>query len=189
MCECEATSDEHAPPRCFFPTGHRKQLLTVRSCDEHNSETSNDDEYVRNVLVTFEGCNELATSFLSDKTKRSFERSPKLLKRTFQNVIWTEFEGKKTAAFELDCKRVERTMHKIACALHFEHFNEKVTWNTCVLIRQLVGEDLKGAGTDSLFDMLDFQNLVWHGINTRVFKYRFLKSPGMPSTFHFTSIP
>ena len=185
MCEDEATSDEHAPPQSFFPTGHRHQLLTVRSCDAHNTNTSINDEYVRNILVTFAGCNELASGLLSDKTKRSFERSPKLLKRTFQNVIWTEFEDQKSVAFEMELERVESTMHKIACALHFEHFNEKVTWETCSLIKQLVGEDLKGGDADTLFAMLDSQNLAWHGTNPRVFKYRFLRLAGVPSTFHF----
>ena len=52
VCGREATSREHVPPRCFFPDDnrYRKQLITVRSCTEHNEDTSLDDEYVRNVI-------------------------------------------------------------------------------------------------------------------------------------------
>ena len=185
MCEGKARSREHAPPESFFPTDHRKQLLKVPSCDMHNAATAKDDEYVRNILVTFAGCNELASGFLTETVKRSFKHSPKLLKRTFHNFVWTEFEGKKTVAFEMDLERVKRTMHKIACALHYSHFREKVSWETCTLIKQLVGPDLKGGDADKPFAMLDSQSLQWHGSNPLVFKYRFIRYEGVPSTFHF----
>lgn len=185
MCENEASSDEHAPPRSFFPTGHRHQLLTVRSCDVHNTDTSDDDEYVRNILVTFAGCNELASGFLSGKAKRSFERSPALLKQTFHNVVWTEYEGEKTAAFEMDLDRFERTMHKIAAALYFTQSGERIWWQTHSVIKQLVGPDLKGGDADYLFGMMNEANPPWNGTNPRVFKFRFISVPNMPVTFHF----
>ena len=51
MCEELATSVEHIPPQCLFPEQKdlpdgidlRKQLLTVPSCDKHNSKKSQDD--------------------------------------------------------------------------------------------------------------------------------------------------
>lgn len=185
MCNDPGTSVEHAPPKSFFPDGHRDQLTTVPSCDKHNTATSKDDEYVRNVLVTFAGCNELASGFLSDKAKRSFERSHKLLQRTFQNVIWTEYNGKKTAAFELDLDRVERTIHKIAAALYFKVSGQKIWWQTHTVIKQIVGPDLKGGDADYLFGLMNEANPPWNGTNPKVFKFRFIAIPEMPTTFHF----
>ena len=54
MCTSAATSVEHVPPRCLFPEQKdlpigvdlRKQLITVPSCDIHNSRKSKDDEYL-----------------------------------------------------------------------------------------------------------------------------------------------
>lgn len=47
MCDAEATTVEHVPPKCIFPESKdlsstdklldfRKQLITVPSCDDHN---------------------------------------------------------------------------------------------------------------------------------------------------------
>lgn len=49
-CENEATSVEHTPPKCIFPQlkdfphkNLRRNLITVPSCDRHNSAKSKDD--------------------------------------------------------------------------------------------------------------------------------------------------
>lgn len=59
-CNNIATSVEHAPAKCFFPIEHRKNLITVPSCEQHNNETSKDDEYVRGIIVASKGNNETA---------------------------------------------------------------------------------------------------------------------------------
>ncbi|MDC5072991.1 hypothetical protein NRA08_18095, partial [Acinetobacter baumannii] len=57
MCDAEATTVEHVPPKCIFPESKdlssadklldfRKQLITVPSCDDHNGKKSKDDEYL-----------------------------------------------------------------------------------------------------------------------------------------------
>jgi len=52
MCDQSSTSREHVPPRCLFPESKdvrgdfRQNLLTVPSCDEHNSGKSADDEFL-----------------------------------------------------------------------------------------------------------------------------------------------
>lgn len=53
MCERNATSREHVPPLCLFPEvkdtkgiNFRKNLITVPSCDIHNSKKSDDDEFL-----------------------------------------------------------------------------------------------------------------------------------------------
>lgn len=59
MCEATATSVEHVPPRCLFPeqkdlpsgVNLRKQLITVPSCEAHNTSKSKDDEYLLYALL------------------------------------------------------------------------------------------------------------------------------------------
>ena len=51
MCSDNETSREHTPPRGFFPTNHRVNLITVPSCSVHNEDTSKDDEYERNIIT------------------------------------------------------------------------------------------------------------------------------------------
>lgn len=45
-CSAKGVSKEHIPPKSFFPDDERRQLLTVRSCDLHNSAKSHHDLYV-----------------------------------------------------------------------------------------------------------------------------------------------
>ena len=45
-CNKKGETKEHIPPRSFFPDGEKDQLLTVKSCKEHNNSKSKDDLYV-----------------------------------------------------------------------------------------------------------------------------------------------
>jgi hypothetical protein len=53
MCDAPATSKEHVPPKCIFPERKdsdgqylREGLITVPSCELHNSKKSADDEFL-----------------------------------------------------------------------------------------------------------------------------------------------
>lgn len=45
-CKKNGTTKEHIPPKSFFPMDQRNQLLTVPSCESHNTAKSRDDTYV-----------------------------------------------------------------------------------------------------------------------------------------------
>ncbi len=45
-CNKIGETKEHIPPRAFFPDGEKEQLLTVKSCKEHNNAKCKDDLYV-----------------------------------------------------------------------------------------------------------------------------------------------
>lgn len=45
-CTAKGATKEHIPPRLFFPDGEKEQLLTVKSCEQHNNAKSKDDLYV-----------------------------------------------------------------------------------------------------------------------------------------------
>jgi hypothetical protein len=44
-CPKKGVTKEHIPPRSFFPDGEKEQLLTVKSCEEHNNGKSTNDLY------------------------------------------------------------------------------------------------------------------------------------------------
>ena len=53
FCGEPATSKEHVPPKCIFPEkkdslgyDFRRELITVPSCDEHNTVKADDDEFL-----------------------------------------------------------------------------------------------------------------------------------------------
>lgn len=124
MCDAVATSEEHAPPECFFPEDRRSGLITVPSCAEHNEANSKDVEYVRNVLSTQHGTNG-AAALLFETTKRSLKHSPRLAARTFRDLSPVMVEGEETGAYRVDLPRHELVMSAIAYALHFRDFGRK----------------------------------------------------------------
>src|SRR4030081_910056 len=66
MCAARATSREHVPPRNLFPEArenggvdYRLNLITVPSCDVHNSAKSDDDEFLMVSLAGIFGSNSM----------------------------------------------------------------------------------------------------------------------------------
>jgi len=81
MCNQAATSREHVPPACLFPeekdfktSNFRNNLITVPSCDLHNSKKSKDDEFLMACLAGIVGNNVIGFFHNMTKVKRALER-------------------------------------------------------------------------------------------------------------------
>src|SRR6266576_4429106 len=91
MCDKPATSHEHVPPKCIFPerkdTGGedlRDQLMTVPSCDEHNTRKSKDDEFLMVSLAGILGNNSIGYRQKFTKVNRAIRNtSGRLLNAAF----------------------------------------------------------------------------------------------------------
>ena len=75
-CNEIATPKEHTPPKCFFPKkkdlpsgspDYRKNLITVPSCEKHNTGRSKDDEYTAVSIIMHSDNSDLAFSLLMSK--------------------------------------------------------------------------------------------------------------------------
>ena len=123
-CSRTATTKEHVPPQSFFPAGHRRNLMTVPSCHEHNNANSRDVEYVRAILVS---ASQLGPNSkpVFDKMMRSIDRRPALVGTIFQDLRPIQVEGNETGAFSVDLSRFDRVITAIARAIHYRDFNEK----------------------------------------------------------------
>jgi hypothetical protein len=139
MCESEATSDEHAPPKCIFPerkdapggADYRRNLITVPSCDAHNSAKSRSDEYLFHALSGSYTSSSLGLSQFVSKVDRAFKRAPKkasslierstpvLLKRN-QEDQWEE-----GAEVVVDAERLDEALGSCARALYFHETQRK----------------------------------------------------------------
>ena len=130
MCEKGATGDEHVPPKCLFPEKKdlpeldlRKNLMSVPSCDEHNSLKSKDDEYLLFVLISHFDNNQIAKIHFTTKIIRALKRNPRLMtiyKKRTKDVI---LNGEKTLAFQFNYHRIQKELDHIARALYFKAFN------------------------------------------------------------------
>lgn len=192
MCEKTATSNEHVPPRCLFPEAKdiplgvnlRKNLVTVPSCDEHNTNKSKDDEYLLFCLLLNIANNDTAFSHFASKITRAMNRNPK----PFENFTRTKVpviavdnesgEASHTYMIKLDTSRILRSLEQIARALYFKRYHHKFG-GKCTILYDFVlyhGQDDDVKRNDFLQNaskqMRDYFEKMDHiGDNPEVFKY------------------
>ena len=124
-CDQPATTREHTPPFAFFPKGYRENLITVPSCELHNNVYAMDVEYVRNVIATSLGVNQVGEQHFFDKAMRSFDRTPALLHTSFGDIRPVSIQGMTTGVFTLDVDRIKNVMAACVRALHFRETGER----------------------------------------------------------------
>ncbi len=87
-CGGPSCGQEHVPPDALFPDGHRKNLLTVPACRDHNFGLKRYDDTIKPVLLVG-GANPLAfriwnaafdERLTQTKTAQDFRRQVRLLK-------------------------------------------------------------------------------------------------------------
>jgi hypothetical protein len=145
MCDAPETSVEHVPPRCLFPEQKdlppgvdlRKQLITVPSCEEHNSRKSKDDEYLLYALLLNVPNNETAKNHVFTKLIRAIEYNPHLItqfaKTQVPVVVEDSVSGKiePTVAVQVDERRLTSGLEMMGRAIYFHHFNQRWRGEVC----------------------------------------------------------
>lgn len=136
MCEKPAVSREHAPPLCLFPEtkdvkgyNFRKNLITVPSCDEHNSRKSCDDEFLMMTVVGAVGNNEVAFHHNLTKINRALRRKSqdflgKVILKNMRSLTVKTVEGYEfpILAGKPDLARLRSCFEHIAYGLFYHKF-------------------------------------------------------------------
>ncbi len=130
MCSSPETSREHAPPQCFFPEAQeigrdlRKNLVTVPSCDTHNSKKSKDDEFFRAVvLFTAVAANKVAKHQFMGKMMRAVARKPHAYSHFFKDE-GTLADG--TAhALRIERERFDTCIDHLVRAIFYDTYKQK----------------------------------------------------------------
>ncbi len=196
MCPCEATSREHAPPRCLFPelkdtpdgTDHRKNLVTVPSCDARNSEKSHDDEYLLFALAgSYTSSRVGLTQFLT-KVRRAFERTPSKATNFVQRSAPVQLRRPGQAEWEdgaqiiIEGERVDSALSNCARALYHHHTKARFQGPAEVLTNFTMYLDEKiQAQVSSAFDTTArvMANEPLLGENPAIFSYKFKETESM----------
>jgi hypothetical protein len=132
MCPKPATTTEHGPPKCFFPEKKdvgvdlRVNLVTVPSCEEHNTSKSNDDQYAMMFVVTHFGTNSLARHQFSTKCIRSLARRPAFTTRVLASPTNVSVDGRSTVAITVERQRFDRVMESTCRALFYNDTQRKL---------------------------------------------------------------
>jgi hypothetical protein len=176
MCNAPATSVEHVPPKSFFPEAvqHRINLITVPSCELHNSQKSKSDEWLRFVLAAVPGTNNLAHELIAGKVMRSIDYSPSILDALIPDLQLLKLGENETGGFTLNEARFEDSIASIVRGLFFYETSAKLTKD----LRVSWGMFLTGNYSSAPFlDILRKGEQMlpssYTGSNPQVFRYAF----------------
>lgn len=192
-CGALDVSDEHVPPRCFFPekkdlpagVDYRKGLITVRSCVVHNAEKSRDDEYLLAVIAAYHGNNQAAQDHYGAKILRALRRSLGFAHCILDGSENVTLDGKPTKALPIDTPRFLRGLTNMAYGLYFDSFGVK-----CPHPMQVHTPALHGADKQQRQDVVGLVDSVrplladapLKGANPEIFQFQVVQIPDNPIT-------
>jgi hypothetical protein len=191
MCENTATSREHVPPICLFPeekdiktTIFRNNLITVPSCDIHNSKKSKDDEFLMACLAGIVGNNVIGYFHTHTKVRRALQRKDlDFLESIIKNPKEHQFEisqGQKIPVLigQPDIGRLTNCFEHIAHGLYFNKFNKKFKGEIHSILDFVTYEDEKTEKFKILVrTRIEFEKSKRNieGTNKEIFKYEFFE--------------
>lgn len=202
MCEKAATSEEHVPPKCLFPEkkdtngiDFRKNLITVPSCELHNSSKSADDEFLMISLSGIISNNVVGQFHHLTKSTRAIRRKSKdfIDKQVLRNlrtinVKVSDKEYQSVLMGNPNIERLESCFDHIARAIYFHEYKSKFIGEIRIFFGFLEYQDQKFQTLKKFikrrFEVEEKLKLIEKGENPRVFKYEFQK----PDNIGFISV-
>ncbi|MEI6864652.1 hypothetical protein [Flavicella sp.] len=191
-CERKATSREHVPPICLFPEmkdtngiNFRKDLITVPSCDIHNSKKSDDDEFLLLSLSGLMKNNPVGNFHQLTKANRSLKRKNKdfiekqiLRNHKYAKIKTTDGKFRLVSIGNPNSERLINCLEHIAYGLFYQEFKEKFEGETKMVLEFIEYAD-ENMQTFKKFlkKSFELENELNRGIkgeNPKVFYYQFL---------------
>lgn len=188
MCDSLPTSVEHVPPRCFFPeqkdlpggVNYRKGLITVPSCEVHNSDKSKDDVYLLAVIAAYYDNNQPSKDHYGAKILRALQKSTGFAHCVLAGSEKVSFGGEMTTALRVDTRRFLRGLTNIAYGLYFHTFGQKCPHPVQVHTPALHGDD-KAPRADVIALVGSLRPLLaatpLQGENPDIFQYQITQVP------------
>ncbi|WP_105177092.1 hypothetical protein [Clostridium cagae] len=194
-CGKQATSREHVPPKCLFPEGKdvneiynknfRKDLITVPSCDKHNLEKSNDDEYLMAHLASTVGNNGIAYVHTKTKVARSVKRNPEIMNVVSEGVLNIKGSNYPVETVNVDNFRLMHSFEAIGRAIYYFECKEQFQ-GQCTVMASMFRSSMNKEGK-AWFDIvkreIEHEKYKWteKGSNSEIFKYRLSCEDGLGS--------
>lgn len=189
MCHREETSREHVPPKCLFPeqkdVGHskyRKNLITVPSCDLHNSKKSKDDEFLMISIAGIVGNNSIGYEHYAGKVTRALKRTSfTLLSKVFLARAQTKIKFNDNKFLNVivgtpDIDRLRLCFEHIAYGIYRHHFGKRFIGKVKTILGFLVSTDKNPQNFKKFVKhkfSIELKNKELLGENPDVFYYQF----------------
>jgi hypothetical protein len=175
MCERPAVSKEHTPPKCVFPEqkdtngkDYRRGLITVPSCEIHNSAKSLDDEYLMMVLTSYFNNNQAAQNQIKSKITRAWTNTPTKSASVVKNLRTISISGEQKYAYEVDTPRFNKSLSWMANGLFYHVYGKPIDPPYQVISYPLVQlDDPKGSSVNyDRAKILMLANQMFDGLPT-----------------------
>lgn len=193
-CGKEASSMEHVPPKCLFPEEKdvrdvfnktfRNNLITVPSCDEHNMNKSNLDEYLMANLSGKVGNNFVAYVHTATKVSRSRLRNPQIIQIDKKAILKLKNKEFPVLWITVNTIKLRHSFEAIARALFF-YENNDVFKGDCFIVSSFFDHEDDPNGTEfnkRSSALLELEQKHWNtelkGNNPDIFTYQFSKVDG-----------
>lgn len=188
-CDKEATGKEHIPPRCIFPEkkdvdgDHRKNLITVPSCDEHNLQKSKDDEFLMAFIAGYVKNNIIGYRQTKTKLKRTLNKiHDGFMDNVISDAKQFNFKTENDTVYPLlagrpNIERLSRCIEQIACGLYFHEFKKTFKGQIRIVYEFLQYKDQNIDKLKSYFkDVFDsaVDEFPQKGENRKVFYYQLI---------------
>lgn len=193
MCERIAISREHVPPLCLFPEikdtkgiNFRKNLITVPSCDLHNSKKSTNDEFLMLCLSGLIRNNPVGSFHQLSKANRALKRKNKdfiekeiLRNHKYKKIRTTDGKFRVVSIGNPNTDRIIECLEHIAFGLYYHEFKEGFQ-GEIVTILEFIEYSENNSQTFKKFLKRRFEienklNCEIKGDNPEVFYYQFYK--------------
>lgn len=195
MCENPAVTHEHAPPQSIFPAGHRFELITVPSCDDHNYAQHLEAEWFRNIVTLGIEVNAEGLCLFSDKVIRSLSNNRRIKRELANQIRPVVINGVETGLVSINMRRFDAYISGMSCALYFKHFNVKynkywVTVNRSALrVEQMITDQSDPrsqliARLIQWFDQLPFVTIPTS--NQEIFKWEYCQEEDEMLIYKYT---
>ena len=123
-CGKPATSDDHLPPKGFYPLAMRNNPIKVPSCAEHNTGFSQLDERMRFYILAASET-QVAQEVFTGATIRGLLKpeAPGLLKKILSEMRPALVDGQPGVSGSVDATDVKKFSERLARGIHFHHYN------------------------------------------------------------------
>lgn len=187
MCGEDAINREHVPPLCLFPEEKdlgiklRYDLITVPSCEKHNSKKSKDDEFLLTCIAGNILNNKIGILHNLTKVKRALARKKTdFMKSILRNAKFTEIQHDNHLIEAIygfpDSLRLVNCFKHIAYGLYYYEFNN-IFQGKCNIflgfLRYRRDNDEKQKILISTLFAKESANWEIKGKNPEVFQYQF----------------
>lgn len=186
-CERLATTREHVPPKCLFPEpkdcngeNYRENLITVPSCDIHNTRKSSDDQFLLVCLTRLINGNHVSFNMNNTKTKRTILRKPhivdSLLKNRIEFPITLDEKTINLTVCNPDYERLNLCFENIFFGIYRHHFGKNFLGEVKIFIDFLYYQDEFHNNLKKIIEYIsknDLRNSQIFGENKEIFYYQF----------------